>query len=468
MPKIVFYTQTYNSENFLRKSIESVLNQSFGDFVYYISDDGSTDSTREIIKEYAKKDKRIVATFFEKNDYIFTFNETLKKIYISCENFEYLSVLDSDNWYETEFLEDTLNTQIKTNSDLICVSSQSFKENSYQKEKEKRVVVSDLTFSKEDFKDFLPFKLIFFLKISGKLFKLDILKENNIFLNSDYVFGAGATFVFEYLKYTNQITIKKNIHHNYLLRDDSLTSKYNKDRLDEIINLYEKAHYFFESTNMTSELNFLFVNITFIYYVKINLILLFKSNLEKKEKNSEFKKFITCNHFLDSLRKVINSDFFEQLPIFQNEINSIKLLLYHYTKEFNGFFDENLYKVLNILISEINTSDFKYILKNDELIENLISKNYEICCEIIVTLIENKKDMDLEEYKTFTNVLYTLAKFEENEFYLMYSLEMSCVGAAKTQDEDEFNFAINEYKKFSMDKKKINGLVAMYQRDQIK
>lgn len=49
----------YNGEKYLREAVESILNQSFRDFEFIIIDDGSTDETPEILKEYAKKDERI-------------------------------------------------------------------------------------------------------------------------------------------------------------------------------------------------------------------------------------------------------------------------------------------------------------------------------------------------------------------------------------------------------------------------
>ena len=43
---------TYNRENTIKESIDSILNQSFCDFEFIIVDDASTDSTEKIIKSY--------------------------------------------------------------------------------------------------------------------------------------------------------------------------------------------------------------------------------------------------------------------------------------------------------------------------------------------------------------------------------------------------------------------------------
>ena len=49
----------YNGENFLEKAVQSVLNQTFGDFRLLISDNASSDATREIAAHYAESDQRI-------------------------------------------------------------------------------------------------------------------------------------------------------------------------------------------------------------------------------------------------------------------------------------------------------------------------------------------------------------------------------------------------------------------------
>lgn len=64
-PMVTIATITYNSAQFVRQAIESVLAQSFTDFEYLISDDCSSDETWEIIQEY--KDPRIRAWRNEPN-----------------------------------------------------------------------------------------------------------------------------------------------------------------------------------------------------------------------------------------------------------------------------------------------------------------------------------------------------------------------------------------------------------------
>lgn len=66
-PKISVVMPVYNTKKYLRQAIESILNQTFRDFEFIIVDDCSTDSSPEIIEEYAKKDKRIRALYNSQN-----------------------------------------------------------------------------------------------------------------------------------------------------------------------------------------------------------------------------------------------------------------------------------------------------------------------------------------------------------------------------------------------------------------
>lgn len=66
-PLVSVITPVYNGEDFLRDSIESILNQTLKDFEYIIIDDCSNDNTWQIIKKYSKEDERIKIYKNEKN-----------------------------------------------------------------------------------------------------------------------------------------------------------------------------------------------------------------------------------------------------------------------------------------------------------------------------------------------------------------------------------------------------------------
>ncbi len=59
-PKISVIMSVLNGELYLKKGIESIINQTFNDWEFIICDDGSTDNTWRLLQEYAAKDSRII------------------------------------------------------------------------------------------------------------------------------------------------------------------------------------------------------------------------------------------------------------------------------------------------------------------------------------------------------------------------------------------------------------------------
>jgi len=83
----------FNSEKYIGEAIESILNQTFSDFEFVIINDGSTDNTAKIIKQYAKKDKRIKFIDNKKNSgFIASLNQCF-----DVASGEYIAKMDSDD-----------------------------------------------------------------------------------------------------------------------------------------------------------------------------------------------------------------------------------------------------------------------------------------------------------------------------------------------------------------------------------
>lgn len=91
MPKISVILPAYNAEKYLGESIESILNQSFQDFEFLIFNDGSTDTTKEIINDY--NDRRIIAYHSDVNKgYVHWLNEGIKQA-----KGKYIARMDADD-----------------------------------------------------------------------------------------------------------------------------------------------------------------------------------------------------------------------------------------------------------------------------------------------------------------------------------------------------------------------------------
>lgn len=54
-PQITICLPVYNASSFIEAALDSILNQSYGNFELLVADDGSTDNTIEILRKYARK-----------------------------------------------------------------------------------------------------------------------------------------------------------------------------------------------------------------------------------------------------------------------------------------------------------------------------------------------------------------------------------------------------------------------------
>lgn len=117
-PLITVCTQVYNTKPYLTQCIESILAQTYTNFEYFLVDNGCTDGSEKIIKDYSEKDKRIKRFRFEINQYAVSFQ--LIKQYASGK---YYTILDSDDWVDPNYLEELLGFAEKNSLDIACTGT---------------------------------------------------------------------------------------------------------------------------------------------------------------------------------------------------------------------------------------------------------------------------------------------------------------------------------------------------------
>jgi hypothetical protein len=88
----------YNRRRTLPRALDSLLAQNYRDWLCLILDDGSTDGSSRIGKDYARRDSRFLYVRFEENRGGVAMNEIGMRV--ACELGEYWSRLGSDDWFE--------------------------------------------------------------------------------------------------------------------------------------------------------------------------------------------------------------------------------------------------------------------------------------------------------------------------------------------------------------------------------
>ena len=113
--KISIIVPVYNVEEFLEQAIDSLINQTMKDIEIICVEDCSKDNCRSILREYAKKDKRI--TLIE-ND-VNKGQGYSSNIALDIAKGDYIMYLDPDDWYELDACETAYNHITKYNNDIV-------------------------------------------------------------------------------------------------------------------------------------------------------------------------------------------------------------------------------------------------------------------------------------------------------------------------------------------------------------
>lgn len=116
--KVSIILTVYNGSEYIRTSIESILNQDYKNFELIVVDDASDDNTVEILKKYQLKDNRVAVIFLKKN--VGTYKA--KNIALKYANGEYIAFQDADDYSHTSRISSSISL-LESKPGLSAVSS---------------------------------------------------------------------------------------------------------------------------------------------------------------------------------------------------------------------------------------------------------------------------------------------------------------------------------------------------------
>lgn len=111
---ITVMVPVYNMEKYLRTCFDSIIAQTYKDFILLVVDDGSTDGSGEICDEYAAKDSRIKVIHTENQGQGEARNTALKNI-----ETDYVAMVDADDCVNIHFLERLMEIMQRTDADIV-------------------------------------------------------------------------------------------------------------------------------------------------------------------------------------------------------------------------------------------------------------------------------------------------------------------------------------------------------------
>ncbi|OCG79555.1 glycosyltransferase family 2 protein [Gilliamella sp. Occ4-3] len=205
----------YNCDKYLKKSIDSLLNQTISNIEIICIDDGSTDESSNILKDYANKHSHIVLLSQENKGPAIARNRG-----IAIARGEYIMFCDSDDWYEPAMCEKMLETIRLKNVDIVMCNCNIVKYDvSYDARDD------DISYHKLNIFGYHSLNFDLKYKVNSvlwnKIFKKSIIDKFNIDFPSGH-YHDDMAFILQYLcSSKNLYGIDCNLY-NYVFRSNSI------------------------------------------------------------------------------------------------------------------------------------------------------------------------------------------------------------------------------------------------------
>lgn len=252
-PEISIIIPCYNVEDYIIRTLESILNQNFVNFEIIVINDGSTDNTRNVLNDFYKNKSQI--KIIDKD------NEGVSKarnVGILEAKGKYIVFIDADDWIDPNFLSEYI----------------------YRLDNESNVLVYQGFISKyasEDIIEKLPQRIFVSNEISesicileekrclggacNKIFIKSIILDNKIFFDEGFSYGEDKIFTLQYMQYINKIVFSEQCAYYYNRQmENSLSRKHHKSVellkfVDEEFRLFKKLENKFSSKSLQIIIN---------------------------------------------------------------------------------------------------------------------------------------------------------------------------------------------------------------------
>ncbi len=444
MSKIYVRTNANNAEGTIRRAIESVLNQTYKNFLYYINDNGSTDGTRKIIEEYAEKDARIVP-FYNKKNRVYEDENIRKNFCELTQNIEaddYFCYLDADDEYDPRFLEEMLYFMEKNRLDIGCCGSYMLNVKMGNLVVGARQVREDLIIEGEGFQKLFPFYHQFARTVWGKLYRGFTLKERVCYDPGDNLYpsyGADTTETLRAFSRAGRVGISSKILHKYYIYEKSDSYRFDPRRVISDQLLHNMTIEYLEKFGPISQ-----ENMNFLYRVYSNAIVdTIEVVLNSQECDTDKLKQIliviscplTCQMFRckqvdDSIKRDILNRLSDWTMAYgRNAQEKITLIAYLCSFAVEGY------------APELNNDFYSmFPLKTPKLLKPILTGKLELALKLINSSYRNLKN-SLQELNILEILLLVKLKRKDEEVF------ENCYNFTKSFSNSIYKFKIKSIMK---------------------
>lgn len=284
--KISIIVPVYNTEKYLKRCIESIINQTYKNLEVILVDDGSSDKSPLICDEYAKKDKRIKVIHKENGG-----ASSSRNIGMDVATGKYITFVDSDDFIKEDFVEYLYNLCIENNCEIVQCS---FEVGSNEKFSDTSKIEKIEVYSN------IEALCSRSLKVTpwGKLYKTETIKSIKFplgIINED-----DATY-YKFIYNSKSVCITNKQLYYYYQSDNSVMRNNSKYKRTDFINIYKDRIKFFKEKKEV-----------ILYeksYERFCLVLmLFYINCKKDRENTNDKKQI-LDLYRENLKIVLKSKY---------------------------------------------------------------------------------------------------------------------------------------------------------------
>lgn len=274
--KISIVVPIYNNEHLLNKCIDSLLNQTLKDIEVLLINDGSTDNTENLCKNYTKDSR--VNYYYKKNG---GKSSAVNYGYKYCVG-KYILILDSDDYVEPELCKTTYELAEKLDLDIVNYGY-TYDQNDTSDIRQS-VFPKNKVLSNEDIKSVIKkntynTRILWFTW--ANLIRKELLDKHNILHNEDLKIGVDSTFNLECYVLANKLYSITDVFYHYVYNSESLTqTKYKTDLMLKLQNQFDVKLGLYEKYNLTdNDYKTDFAR----YYVQHSLLFILSNELNYKD-----------------------------------------------------------------------------------------------------------------------------------------------------------------------------------------
>lgn len=211
MNKISVIIPVFQSEKYISKCIESIVNQTYDNWELLLVDDGSTDNSGIICDEYANMEPRI-KVFHKKNEGV----SSARNMGLDEAQGDWICFVDSDDYVAANYLKDfKLRDAVKYNS---CLVSQNIIQFYPKQEKEIEMFKydDDVLEIKNDISKIKELNILMNGCPVAKLFNKKIIDKYNLRFDTNLSLNEDHLFVMTYLLYIDYLILVNKTNYRYL------------------------------------------------------------------------------------------------------------------------------------------------------------------------------------------------------------------------------------------------------------